>query len=91
MKITFYGAAQRVTGSKHLVTTPSGKNILLDCGLFQGEGDKTDEMNRHLGFEPAAVHALVLSHAHMDHAGCIPYLYKTGFRGPVYCTPATYD
>ena len=91
MKITFYGAARTVTGSKHLLTTNSGKNILLDCGLFQGEGDKTDFMNRNLGFDPSSVHALILSHAHMDHAGCIPYLYKEGFTGITYCTPATYD
>ena len=91
MKITFFGAAQKVTGSKHLVTTASGKNILLDCGLFQGEGDKTDELNRHFGFEPASVHALVLSHAHADHAANIPYLYQQGFKGITYCTPATLD
>ena len=91
MKITFYGAAQKVTGSKHLVTTASGKNILLDCGLFQGEGDKTDELNRHFGFDPTSVHALVLSHAHADHAANIPYLYKQGFKGITYCTPATLD
>ncbi len=91
MKVTFYGAAQQVTGSKHLVTTASGKNILLDCGLFQGEGDKTDELNRHLGFDPASVYALVLSHAHADHAASIPYLYQQGFSGTTYCTPATLD
>ena len=91
MKITFYGAARTVTGSKHLLTTASGNNILLDCGLFQGEGDKTEFMNRNFGFDPTSIHALILSHAHMDHAGCIPYLYKQGFKGITYCTPATYD
>lgn len=91
MKITFYGAARKVTGSRHLVTTHSGKNILLDCGLFQGEGDATEMLNRHLGFNPADIHAVVLSHAHIDHSGCIPYLYKLGFKGKIYCTPATFD
>ncbi len=90
MNITFHGAARKVTGSRHLITTPSGKKILLDCGLFQGEGAETDDLNRHIGFDASSVHALILSHAHMDHAGCIPYLYVQGFKGPVYCTPATF-
>src|SRR5262245_45855242 len=91
MKIAFHGAAQTVTGSKHLITTDSGKNILLDCGFFQGMGKETDELNRHLGFDPSAVEALILSHAHIDHSGDIPYLVKQGFRGKIYCTPATRD
>jgi len=91
MKIAFHGAAQTVTGSKHLLTTDSGKKILLDCGFFQGMGKETDELNRHLGFNPAEVDTLILSHAHIDHSGNIPYLVKQGFRGKIYCTPATKD
>ncbi len=91
MKITFHGAAQTVTGSKHLLTTDSGKNILLDCGFFQGMGKETDDLNRNLGFDAGKVDALILSHAHIDHSGDIPYLVKQGFRGKIYCTPATKD
>jgi metallo-beta-lactamase family protein len=87
MKVTFYGAAQRVTGSKHLLTTESGKNILLDCGMFQGIG--TTELNLSFGFNAQEIDVLVLSHAHIDHTGLIPRLVKKGFRGDIYCTPAT--
>jgi metallo-beta-lactamase family protein len=91
MKIKFLGAAREVTGSKHLITTDSGKRILLDCGMFQGKGLETDSMNRELGFEPAEIDHLILTHAHIDHAGLIPYMYKLGFRGSVICTNATRD
>lgn len=91
MKITFHGAAQNVTGSKHLITLKNGKKILLDCGLFQGSGKDTDSMNRELGFEASEVDVLILSHAHIDHSGLIPKLVKDGFEGPIYCTPATKD
>ncbi len=91
MKIKFIGAAREVTGSKHLVTTNEGKRILLDCGMFQGKGMETDGLNRNLGFEPASIDYLILSHAHIDHSGLIPYMYKGGFRGSVICTNATRD
>jgi metallo-beta-lactamase family protein len=91
MKIAFHGAARTVTGSKHLLTLKNGKKILLDCGLFQGLAKETDEMNREWGFDPSTVDILVLSHAHIDHSGLIPRLVKDGFRGPIYCTPATKD
>ncbi|MHC1707362.1 MAG: MBL fold metallo-hydrolase RNA specificity domain-containing protein [Bacteroidales bacterium] len=91
MKIQFLGAAREVTGSKHLITTDSGKKILLDCGMFQGKGLETDAMNRELGFDPATLHHIILSHAHIDHSGLIPYVYKLGFRGSVICTDATRD
>ena len=91
MKIAFHGAAQTVTGSKHLLTTDSGRKILLDCGMFQGMGKETTDLNSHFGFSPAEVDALILSHAHIDHSGLIPYLVKQGFRGEIYCTPATKD
>ena len=89
MKISFHGAARTVTGSKHLISTTSGKNILLDCGMFQGMGKDTNAMNRHWGFDPASVDYLILSHAHIDHSGLIPRLFKEGYRGKIYCTPAT--
>lgn len=91
MKIAFHGAARTVTGSKHLVTLKSGLKILLDCGMFQGLGEKTEELNAEFGFDPHEVDILVLSHAHIDHCGLIPKLVKDGFQGPVYCTPATFD
>jgi metallo-beta-lactamase family protein len=89
MKIQFYGAAQQVTGSKHLVTTNKGTKILLDCGLFQGIG--TTEFNLHFGFDPKEVDFLILSHAHIDHTGLVPRLVKKGFAGTIYATPATKD
>lgn len=91
MKIKFIGAAREVTGSKHLITTEDGKHILLDCGMFQGKGLETDNMNRNLGFKAKDIDYLILSHAHIDHSGLIPYLYKQGFRGSVICTNATRD
>ena len=91
MKIKFIGAAREVTGSKHLITTNEGKRILLDCGMFQGKGLETDSMNRNLMFDPATIDYLILSHAHIDHSGLIPYIYKLGFRGSVICTSATRD
>lgn len=91
MQIQFLGAAGEVTGSKHLITTNSGKTILLDCGMYQGKGMDTDRANRELGFNPKAIHYLLLSHAHIDHSGLIPYIYSLGFRGEIYCTPATRD
>jgi metallo-beta-lactamase family protein len=89
MKISFHGAARTVTGSKHLISTSSGKKILLDCGLFQGMGSETDSLNRSWGFDPASVDYLILSHAHIDHSGLIPRLFKEGYKGKIFCTPAT--
>jgi metallo-beta-lactamase family protein len=91
MKITFYGAAGTVTGSKHLLTLSNGKNILLDCGMFQGKGDETEAKNRDLGFDPSQVDCLLLSHAHVDHSGLIPLLVKQGFSGKIYGSSATLD
>ena len=89
MKIAFHGAARTVTGSKHLLTLTGGRKILLDCGMFQGMGKETDALNRHWGFDPRAIDYMVLSHAHIDHSGLIPKLVKDGFKGKIYCTPAT--
>ena len=85
------GAAKEVTGSKHLITTKKGLKILLDCGMYQGKGLETDAMNRDLGFNPSEIDYLILSHAHIDHSGLIPYIHKLGFTGTVLCTPATRD
>jgi metallo-beta-lactamase family protein len=89
MKIRFIGAAREVTGSKHLITTKDGRNILLDCGMFQGKGLETDGLNRKIGIDPSKIDHIILSHAHIDHSGLIPYVYKNGFRGTVICTHAT--
>jgi len=91
MTICSYGAARTVTGSKHLITLGNGKNILLDCGFFQGHGADTDTLNRTFPFDPAIVDVMVLSHAHIDHSGNIPNLVKQGFKGKIYCTTPTRD
>lgn len=91
MKITFYGAARTVTGSKHLVTLNNGKKFLLDCGMFQGMGKETYPMNREFGFDAREVDYMILSHAHIDHSGLIPMLVKYGFTGKIYGSEATLD
>lgn len=91
MKLSFHGAARTVTGTKHLLTLNNGKKILLDCGLFQGMGPRTDELNRSFGFDPTTIDALIVTHAHIDHTGLIPKLVKEGFVGKIYSTPPTKD
>lgn len=91
MKIAFHGAARTVTGSKHLLTLTNGKKYLLDCGMYQGMGKETDELNRDFGFNAAEVDFMILSHAHIDHCGLIPKLIKDGYNGKVFATPATKD
>lgn len=91
MRLRFCGAARTVTGSKHLVELESGHRLLLDCGLFQGRRSESDHQNRQFLFDPRTIDAVILSHAHIDHAGLLPKLWKEGFRGPVYCTHATYS
>lgn len=91
MKIQFLGAAQTVTGSKHLLSLESGKKILLECGLVQQKGSDNDKLNRHLALDPFSLNAVILSHAHIDHSGNLPNLVKQGYSGPIYCTPATKD
>ncbi len=90
MYLEFIGAADGVTGSRHLLHT-GDKRILLDCGLFQGRRQQSIERNQDLGFRPHSIDAVVLSHAHIDHSGALPLLYRKGYRGPVYTTPATHD
>lgn len=91
MKIAFHGAARTVTGSKHLIILDNGKQILLDCGMFQGMGQATLKLNSEFGFEAKNIDVMVLSHAHIDHCGLVPKLVKDGFTGKIWCTPATKD
>jgi metallo-beta-lactamase family protein len=91
MTITFHGAARAVTGSKHLLHLNDGTAILLDCGMFQGMGEQTEELNEHFGFNPKKVDYLILSHAHIDHIGLVPRLVAEGFTGPIFCTAPTMD
>ncbi len=89
IKIGFHGAARTVTGSKHLIELSGGEKILLDCGMFQGMGGQTGELNGHWGFDPQSLDHVILSHAHIDHLGLLPKLVKDGYKGRIYCTPAT--
>jgi len=90
MKLTIQGAAQTVTGSKHLIEI-NGKRLLLECGLFQGRRKDTYDFNLNFDFDPASIDAVILSHAHIDHSGNLPNLVKQGFKGPIYATDATRD
>ncbi|MEN8240788.1 MAG: MBL fold metallo-hydrolase [Chloroflexota bacterium] len=88
MDIKFWGAAQTVTGSAHYLSI-NGHNILLDCGLYQGKRKLAAQINREFALPPAELDAVILSHAHIDHSGNLPNLYKLGYQGPVYATSAT--
>lgn len=90
MEITFAGAAREVTGSCHLLHV-GGRTIALDFGLFQGKRSEAERKNRELPTSPTELDAVVLSHAHIDHAGRLPLLVRNGFRGTIWCTPATRD
>lgn len=90
MNVTFHGAAREVTGSCHVVHVgPS--SVALDFGLFQGHRRDADDKNRALPFLPAHLNAVILSHAHLDHAGRLPLLARLGFGRPIFATPATRD
>jgi metallo-beta-lactamase family protein len=90
MRIQFVGAAREVTGSAHLVHV-NDRTILLDCGLFQGRRSEVGEKNRRVPHPVDRIDAVVLSHAHIDHAGRLPFLVKEGFRGGIHATTATRD
>ena len=90
MKLDFLGAAGTVTGSKTLLTH-EGTQVLVDCGLFQGYKNLRVMNWEPFPFDPARLDAVVLTHAHLDHAGALPLLVKRGFRGPVFATPSTID
>ncbi len=90
MRISFFGAASEVTGSKHILEL-AGRRILLDCGLWQGS-HQADELNaQRLPFDARTIDAVIVSHAHLDHVGMLPILVKNGFTGPIYSTGATRD
>ena len=90
MQIEFAGAAREVTGSCHILRL-GGRTVLLDCGMFQGRRSETRERNARLPCPVDEIDAIVLSHAHIDHAGRLPFLTRHGYRGPIYCTAATRD
>jgi metallo-beta-lactamase family protein len=90
MQLTIWGAAQTVTGSMHLIEV-NGAKILLDCGLYQGQRQQAYDRNLNFPFDPQDIHAVVLSHAHIDHSGNLPNLVKRGFTGLIWSTPATRD
>jgi len=95
--IQFLGAAGTVTGSKHLINTSedlagkTGTQVLVDCGMFQGQKEWRERNWQQLPVPAVAIEAVILTHAHLDHCGWIPRLVKQGFRGPIYATPATID
>jgi metallo-beta-lactamase family protein len=90
IRTTFHGAVRTVTGSLHVLEA-GGTRVFLDCGLFQGRRTDAWEWNRRFPTPPGRVDAVILSHAHLDHCGNLPTLVAQGFRGPIYCTPATRD
>jgi len=98
IRLHFWGAAQTVTGSSHHIEC-AGRNVLLDCGMFQGRRMEAVDINSHLalsadqlaGGSDVGLSAVVLSHAHIDHSGNLPSLTRQGYRGPIYATPSTID
>ena len=90
MQISFLGAADAVTGSRHLVDTGDTR-VLLDCGLFQGYKTPRERNWTPFPVDPASMDAVVLSHAHLDHSGFLPALVKGGFKGRIHASPATRD
>ena len=90
MQIEFSGAAREVTGSCHIVRS-SGRTILLDCGMFQGARREAAGKNARLPLPVEEIDAIILSHAHIDHAGRLPYLVHHGYQGSIWCTAATRD
>lgn len=88
--LKFHGASRTVTGSCYMIETDKAR-VMIDCGMFQGPKTERELNYRDFPFEPQSVHALLLTHAHIDHSGLIPKLVRHGFGGPIYCTPPTVD
>lgn len=92
MKLTFWGAARQVTGSMYLLELEDGYRILIDCGTDMERNIEEEEENkRFFPFDPATVNLVLLTHAHIDHSGNIPNLFRDGYEGQILCTSATYD
>lgn len=90
MHIEFSGAAREVTGSCHILRVGK-RTVLLDCGMFQGKRSESREKNRKLPVPVDEIDAVILSHAHIDHAGRLPYLVAQGYKGTIWATAATRD
>src|SRR5689334_12229142 len=90
MQLQFLGAAGTVTGSRYLLRT-AGRSLLIDCGLFQGYKQLRLRNWAAPSFDPASLDAVILTHAHIDHSGYLPALARRGFRGPIYCSPGTFE
>lgn len=90
MKLSFCGGAKEVTGANYLLESGDAK-ILIDCGLFQGEDNEQGKNNQEFPYNPKSITALCITHAHVDHIGRLPFLYKRGFKGKTYATPPTKD
>lgn len=90
MEIEFYGAAREVTGSCHILRV-NGKVVILDCGMFQGRRSESTEKNKTLPVAVGEIDAVVLSHAHIDHSGRLPYLVRMGYTKTIFATAATRD
>jgi metallo-beta-lactamase family protein len=88
LKLSFHGADRDVTGSCHLIEC-AGHRMLIDCGMFQGGRELSEENAAEFGFEPASIDTVLLTHAHLDHCGRLPLLVKRGFRGEIIATAAT--
>jgi len=90
VSLGFFGGVGTTTGSKYLLAAP-GRRVLVDCGLFQGSKPLRRRNWEPMPFDPTSVDAVALTHAHLDHSGYLPRLARSGFTGPVYATPATFD